>query len=189
MVERLCAGVLTWSNPINNQRSERGPERGCQEARLTSIMPWSLRRTMLLVFAGVLQVKYCRCLALRGNHVFSSSPRGLHGNALLEEKKTDSGKCCERSLHRESINFMKGVMDECTHMANFSGRFSVAVCLDWGKPALKTALNISIMEPCPKILTLLSSRGHQSHHRGPGKGGCLHSSHRSPQRAGHLARL
>lgn len=47
--------------------------------------------------------------------------RGLHGSKVqLEEKKADSGKCCERSLHRESINFMKGVMDECTHMANFS---------------------------------------------------------------------
>ncbi|XP_028314793.1 protein ABHD18 isoform X2 [Gouania willdenowi] len=29
-------------------------------------------------------------------------------------------KCCRPSLHKESIGFMKGVMDECTHMANFS---------------------------------------------------------------------
>lgn len=57
--------------------------------------------------------------------VFLLFCRGLHGNALLHEKKTESGKCCERSLHRESINFMKGVMDECTHMANFSGRFPI----------------------------------------------------------------
>ena len=35
----------------------------------------------------------------------------------------DSAKCCRPSLHRESISFMKGVMDECTHMANFSGKF------------------------------------------------------------------
>lgn len=26
-----------------------------------------------------------------------------------------------RSLQRESVCFMKGVMDECTHIANFSG--------------------------------------------------------------------
>uniref|UniRef100_A0A3Q3AHN6 Abhydrolase domain containing 18 n=1 Tax=Kryptolebias marmoratus TaxID=37003 RepID=A0A3Q3AHN6_KRYMA len=31
-----------------------------------------------------------------------------------------STKCCRPSLHNESISFMKGVMDECTHMANFS---------------------------------------------------------------------
>ncbi|XP_061581965.1 protein ABHD18 [Cololabis saira] len=35
-------------------------------------------------------------------------------------KKTDSVKCCRPSLQGESISFMKGVMDECTHMANFS---------------------------------------------------------------------
>ncbi|XP_045887065.1 protein ABHD18 [Micropterus dolomieu] len=47
-------------------------------------------------------------------------PRSLHANNTLHGKKTDSGKCCRPSLHRESISFMKGVMDECTHMANFS---------------------------------------------------------------------
>lgn len=26
-----------------------------------------------------------------------------------------------QSLHTESLDFMKGVMDECTHIANFSG--------------------------------------------------------------------
>uniref|UniRef100_A0A3P8TJM8 Abhydrolase domain containing 18 n=1 Tax=Amphiprion percula TaxID=161767 RepID=A0A3P8TJM8_AMPPE len=35
-------------------------------------------------------------------------------------KKTDSAKLNRPSLHKESISFMKGVMDECTHMANFS---------------------------------------------------------------------
>ncbi|KAM9795159.1 LOW QUALITY PROTEIN: protein ABHD18 [Neosynchiropus ocellatus] len=35
-------------------------------------------------------------------------------------KKSEPVKCPRPSLHRESINFMKGVMDECTHMANFS---------------------------------------------------------------------
>ncbi|XP_031695379.1 protein ABHD18 [Anarrhichthys ocellatus] len=41
----------------------------------------------------------------------------------LQGKKTDSARCCRPSLHRESISFMKAVMDECTHMANFSGEF------------------------------------------------------------------
>uniref|UniRef100_A0A3P9LYW6 Abhydrolase domain containing 18 n=1 Tax=Oryzias latipes TaxID=8090 RepID=A0A3P9LYW6_ORYLA len=41
----------------------------------------------------------------------SSSPR---------REKTESTRFCRPSLHVESIGFMKGVMDECTHMANFS---------------------------------------------------------------------
>ncbi|XP_054453817.1 protein ABHD18 [Anoplopoma fimbria] len=44
----------------------------------------------------------------------------LHDNNTLQGKKTDLAKCCRPSLHRESISFMKAVMDECTHMANFS---------------------------------------------------------------------
>ncbi|KAM9377488.1 protein ABHD18 [Pholidichthys leucotaenia] len=35
-------------------------------------------------------------------------------------KTTDSSERRRPSLHREAISFMKGVMDECTHMANFS---------------------------------------------------------------------
>ncbi|XP_051915834.1 protein ABHD18 [Hippocampus zosterae] len=38
----------------------------------------------------------------------------------IVKKKADSAKICRPSLHGESISFMKGVMDECTHMANFS---------------------------------------------------------------------
>ncbi|XP_008325909.1 protein ABHD18 isoform X2 [Cynoglossus semilaevis] len=41
-------------------------------------------------------------------------------NTSALEKKRDFTKCCRPSLHQESIGFMKGVMDECTHMANFS---------------------------------------------------------------------
>uniref|UniRef100_UPI0037E71530 protein ABHD18 n=1 Tax=Semicossyphus pulcher TaxID=241346 RepID=UPI0037E71530 len=48
-----------------------------------------------------------------------SIQRSIHANTL-QGKKTDLNKCCRPSLHRESISFMKGVMDECTHMANFS---------------------------------------------------------------------
>lgn len=47
-------------------------------------------------------------------------PRSLHANNTLPGKKRDLAKCYRPSLHRESISFMKGVMDECTHMANFS---------------------------------------------------------------------
>ncbi|XP_029368368.1 protein ABHD18 isoform X1 [Echeneis naucrates] len=47
-------------------------------------------------------------------------PRGLHAKSTLCWKKTDSAKCSRPSMHKESISFMKGVMDECTHMANFS---------------------------------------------------------------------
>lgn len=47
-------------------------------------------------------------------------PRSLHANKTLHGKKTDLAQCYRPSLHRESISFMKGVMDECTHMANFS---------------------------------------------------------------------
>uniref|UniRef100_A0A3Q4GW01 Abhydrolase domain containing 18 n=1 Tax=Neolamprologus brichardi TaxID=32507 RepID=A0A3Q4GW01_NEOBR len=35
-------------------------------------------------------------------------------------RRTDAAERCRPSLHKESISFMKGVMDECTHMANFS---------------------------------------------------------------------
>ncbi|XP_026185709.1 protein ABHD18 isoform X3 [Mastacembelus armatus] len=46
-------------------------------------------------------------------------PRSLQStNTLLA--KTDSARWCQSSLHIESVSFMKGVMDECTHMANFS---------------------------------------------------------------------
>ncbi|XP_072771284.1 protein ABHD18 [Nerophis lumbriciformis] len=44
--------------------------------------------------------------------------------SAFEANKVISGthlvKNSRPSLHRESISFMKGVMDECTHMANFS---------------------------------------------------------------------
>uniref|UniRef100_A0A3Q2EE78 Abhydrolase domain containing 18 n=1 Tax=Cyprinodon variegatus TaxID=28743 RepID=A0A3Q2EE78_CYPVA len=35
-------------------------------------------------------------------------------------RNMNSANCCRPSLQTESISFMKGVMDECTHMANFS---------------------------------------------------------------------
>ncbi|XP_078145352.1 protein ABHD18 isoform X2 [Centroberyx gerrardi] len=49
-----------------------------------------------------------------------SLPRSLHAHNTLHAKNTGSGKGCRPSLQRESLSFMKGVMDECTHMANFS---------------------------------------------------------------------
>lgn len=66
----------------------------------------------------------------RIDHLFSSLnghgtsletlPRNLHASNTLLAKRTDSAKWCRPSLHRDSMSFMKGVMDECTHMANFS---------------------------------------------------------------------
>ncbi|KAG8003757.1 Protein ABHD18, partial [Nibea albiflora] len=47
-------------------------------------------------------------------------PGSPHSSNIPLGKKMDTDKCCRPSLHRESISFMKGVMDECTHMANFS---------------------------------------------------------------------
>lgn len=42
-------------------------------------------------------------------------------NAL--DEKESGNDCCQPSLQKESLSFMKAVMDECTHMANFSGEF------------------------------------------------------------------
>lgn len=39
------------------------------------------------------------------------------------DEKESGNDCCQPSLQKESLSFMKGVMDECTHMANFSGEF------------------------------------------------------------------
>ncbi|KAM3866691.1 protein ABHD18 [Diretmus argenteus] len=44
----------------------------------------------------------------------------LHANNTLHAKNTASAKGRQPSLQKESLSFMKGVMDECTHMANFS---------------------------------------------------------------------
>ncbi|XP_040904429.1 protein ABHD18 [Toxotes jaculatrix] len=55
-----------------------------------------------------------------GGTSLDSLSRNMNANTTLHGKKSDSAKCFRPSLHRESISFMKGVMDECTHMANFS---------------------------------------------------------------------
>ncbi|CAG5993378.1 unnamed protein product [Menidia menidia] len=59
-----------------------------------------------------------------GDHFVSSANRsGPNSDPLTSAqhgKRSVSAKCCRPSLHLESISFMKGVMDECTHMANFS---------------------------------------------------------------------
>ncbi|XP_029917634.1 protein ABHD18 isoform X2 [Myripristis murdjan] len=47
-------------------------------------------------------------------------PRHFQANNILHDKNANSVKGCRPSLQRESLSFMKGVMDECTHMANFS---------------------------------------------------------------------
>ncbi|CAN9514539.1 unnamed protein product [Ophioblennius macclurei] len=53
----------------------------------------------------------------RGTILPSASRRQAAANPAQRDM---AAKCCRPSLHRESISFMKGVMDECTHMANFS---------------------------------------------------------------------
>nr|XP_057919781.1 protein ABHD18 [Doryrhamphus excisus] len=53
----------------------------------------------------------------------AKTPSGVPSSAFQANKRlsgTESVQICRPSLHRESISFMKGVMDECTHMANFS---------------------------------------------------------------------
>lgn len=57
-----------------------------------------------------------------GNSVgasFETLPTAL-GGYNAHGRRTDAAERCRPSLHKESISFMKGVMDECTHMANFS---------------------------------------------------------------------
>ncbi|XP_068596389.1 protein ABHD18 [Brachionichthys hirsutus] len=49
-----------------------------------------------------------------------SLPRSRPADNTPPRKGMDPAGCCRTSLHRESVGFMKGVMDECTHMANFS---------------------------------------------------------------------
>ncbi|KAM7417020.1 hypothetical protein PAMA_016911 [Pampus argenteus] len=57
--------------------------------------------------------------SVNSNGTENTLPRNFHVKNT-PHVKTDSAKCCRPSLYRESISFMKGVMDECTHMANFS---------------------------------------------------------------------
>ncbi|KAM9740468.1 protein ABHD18 isoform 1-T2 [Menidia menidia] len=59
----------------------------------------------------------------RDHFVSSANRSGPSSDPLTSAqhgKRSVSAKCCRPSLHLESISFMKGVMDECTHMANFS---------------------------------------------------------------------
>lgn len=49
----------------------------------------------------------------------SNSNRNLnsqHGQRINNRRRSET-------LQRESLRFMKGVMDECTHVANFSGMY------------------------------------------------------------------
>ncbi|XP_047441894.1 protein ABHD18 [Mugil cephalus] len=46
--------------------------------------------------------------------------RNLDAHKTHGKKRKYSAQFCLPTSHRESISFMKGVMDECTHMANFS---------------------------------------------------------------------
>lgn len=92
--------------------------------------PGSLEGLLGLAKSGVSSgQKAGRGLLIDGAHVdqiFSASGTRVDSTQKstqtnpVQGKKTESDRCCRPSLHRESISFMKGVMDECTHMANFS---------------------------------------------------------------------
>lgn len=78
----------------------------------------------MLRYCNIVQFQNAYSLKpLMFNQVLFCFLRGPHINSVLHEKNMDSAKCCQRSLQGESLSFMKGVMDECTHMANFSGKF------------------------------------------------------------------
>ncbi|XP_068182327.1 protein ABHD18 [Antennarius striatus] len=49
-----------------------------------------------------------------------TNSRSQPADNSLHKTRVDSARSRQTSLHRDSISFMKGVMDECTHMANFS---------------------------------------------------------------------
>ncbi|XP_023184500.1 protein ABHD18 [Xiphophorus maculatus] len=82
----------------------------------------------LLGLAGALPIKDGRFVKVETQSEVSSSLVNSSGtnigtitaHSVGHGKKMNSHKCCRPSLHTESISFMKGVMDECTHMANFS---------------------------------------------------------------------
>ncbi|XP_043983591.1 protein ABHD18 isoform X2 [Gambusia affinis] len=82
----------------------------------------------LLGLAGALPIKDGRFVKVEAQSEVSSSlvnSSGINTGTITTHsvghgKKMNSQKCCRPSLHTESISFMKGVMDECTHMANFS---------------------------------------------------------------------
>lgn len=54
------------------------------------------------------------------NQTFSTTSNS-DKDFTYEQKHLISGK--SDTLQRESLRFMKGVMDECTHVANFSGTY------------------------------------------------------------------
>ncbi|XP_077588518.1 protein ABHD18 [Stigmatopora nigra] len=58
-----------------------------------------------------------KILEVDSTKTFKAVPRGFQAKKSV---KADPDKMGRPTLHSESISFMKGVMDECTHMANFS---------------------------------------------------------------------
>lgn len=61
------------------------------------------------------------------NQTFSTSSNS--NKNLTSEQGHRINKRRSDTLQRESLRFMKGVMDECTHVANFSGmRLFVLMC-------------------------------------------------------------
>lgn len=101
---------------------------------------------------------------------------------MLHAKNITYGAGQRQSLQRESLCFMKGVMDECTHIANFSGTKSVLFWMWFG-------LCSCVWSSFLFSYFVFSACGSQSNHYSPGKGRRLYSPHWSSQLTGNLAWL
>lgn len=62
---------------------------------------------------------------------------------MLHAKNVTCRAAQRHSLQWESLCFMKGVMDECTHIANFSGT-ALFVLLTWFELGSCVTLNVSL---------------------------------------------
>lgn len=101
---------------------------------------------------------------------------------MLHAKNLTYGTGQRQSLQRESFCFMKGVMDECTHIANFSGTTSVLFWTWFG-------LFAWVWSSFFFAFIVSSACRSQSDHYSPGKGRRLYSPHWSTQLTGDLAWL
>lgn len=100
---------------------------------------------------------------------------------MLHAKNITCGAAQRPSLQRESLCFMKGVMDECTHIANFSG--TDLFLLTW------FGLGSCVWSFLFLAYFVSSAYRSQSDHYSPGKGRRLCSTHWSSQLTGNLAWL
>lgn len=62
------------------------------------------------------------------NQTFSTSS---NKNLTIQQGHRINNRTKSDTLQRESLRFMKGVMDECTHVANFSGMYLFVSMWSW----------------------------------------------------------